>query len=85
MKKITYLTFIMIIFMTPISALEKSDCSGFKKLSKEQVNCKKTNFKVGLLSFGKKIKDGAKKLKLPQKGIKFGDGGLTKQYPKGSK
>ena len=84
MKKITCLSFIMILFISPINALEKSDCSGFKKLSKEQVNCKKNNFKAGMISFGQKIKSGAKKIKVPQKGIKFGDGGMTKQYPKGS-
>ena len=86
MKKIATLTFVMSLLITPLSALEKMDCSEMKKLSKEHVNCKKGNFKAGLLNFGKKIKDGAKKIKLPQKGMKTDFlKNSTKQYPKGVK
>tara|TARA_B110000438_G_scaffold19509_1_gene17959 strand:+ start:166 stop:387 length:222 start_codon:yes stop_codon:yes gene_type:complete len=67
MKKIAFLGIIISFLMTPLSALEKQDCSGLKKLSKAFVACKSSNLKTGLAN--KKIGNNAFK-------------GNTKKYPK---
>ena len=70
MKNIAYLSIMISLLITPLSALEKKDCSGLKKLSKAFIACKSGNLKVGIVNTGSKIKKNT---------------GMTKQYPKGTK
>ena len=56
MKKLFYLTILLSIFIVPLNAAEKKNCSGFKKLSKAFISCKSANFKTGLTNAGNKIK-----------------------------
>ena len=58
MKKILYLTILLIGFTYPINAAEKKDCSNIKKLSKAYISCKSENFKIGVVETGSKIKNG---------------------------
>ena len=96
MKKINYFIIAIILMLGSASALEKKDCTGLKKLSKDFIACKSGNLKAGIINTGSSIKEGtvgkikkvrANKDKKPK--IKSsGDGvlkGLTKQYPKGIK
>ena len=57
MKNIFYITILLSIFIAPLSAAEKKNCSGFKKLSKAFISCKSANFKAGLTNTGNKIKN----------------------------
>ena len=52
MKKISYLTVIFIVLITPLNAAEKKDCSELKKFSKDFFACKSSNLKSGI---GKKF------------------------------
>ena len=61
MKKLAYLIIITIIFISPINAAEKKNCSGIKKLSKEFIACKAGNLKTGLKNTGNKFKISNKK------------------------
>jgi|TARA_B110000483_G_C17677643_1_gene344340 hypothetical protein len=56
MKKIAYVGIILSLLINPLSALEKKDCSGLKKLSKAFVTCKSNNFKAGLTNAGSQVK-----------------------------
>ena len=68
MKKIAFLGIIISFLMTPLSALEKQDCSGLKKLSKAFVACKSSNLKAGITNTGSKIKKNTiGKIKKPKK------------------
>ena len=58
MKNIGLLALILSLLVTPISAIEKKDCSGIKKISKAYVACKSGNLKVGIVNTGSKIKKG---------------------------
>jgi len=40
MKKLAYLSIILSLLIGPLSAIEKKDCSGIKKISKEFLACK---------------------------------------------
>ena len=54
MKKILIL--ILIIFTSlsfSVYAVEKNDCSSYKKLSKEYWGCKKNNLSKGIINSGK--------------------------------
>ena len=48
MKKIIYSISIIILLITPLSAVEKKDCSGIKKFSKTYFSCKSNNLKKGI-------------------------------------
>tara|TARA_B100000787_G_scaffold130490_1_gene99415 strand:+ start:272 stop:703 length:432 start_codon:yes stop_codon:yes gene_type:complete len=68
MKKIAFLGIIISFLITPLSALEKQDCSGIKKLSKAFVACKSSNLKTGITNTGSKIKKNTiGKIKKPKK------------------
>ena len=56
MKNITYLIIAISLLVTPLSAIEKKDCSGLKKISKAYVACKSGNLKAGIVNTGSKIK-----------------------------
>jgi len=56
MKNITYLIIAISLLVTPLSAIEKKDCSGLKKISKAYVSCKSSNLKAGIVNTGSKIK-----------------------------
>ena len=56
MKKIAYVGVILSLMMNPLSAIEKRDCSGLKKLSKSFMACKSYNFKAGLTNAGSQVK-----------------------------
>ena len=56
MKKIAYVGVILSLMMNPLSAIEKRDCSGLKKLSKAFMACKSYNFKAGLTNVGSQVK-----------------------------
>ena len=56
MKNIAFLALIISLLVTPLSAIEKKDCSGIKKISKAYVACKSGNFKAGIVNTGSKIK-----------------------------
>jgi hypothetical protein len=95
MKNIAYLSIMISLLITPLSALEKKDCSGLKKLSKAFIACKSGNLKVGIVNTGSKIKKNTVgKIKIPKKdstneeniaNVKKKNTGMTKQYPKGTK
>ena len=101
MNKIVYLGIIISFLITPLSALEKKDCSGLKKLSKAFVACKSGNLKAGIVNTGSKIKKNTVgKIKKPKKTISDEEkivtkekkankkklkSNRTKQYPKGTK
>ena len=55
MKKIIYLTIILICSSLSINAAEKRDCSEFKKLSKDFIACKAGNLKAGIGAVGTDI------------------------------
>ena len=57
MKKIAYVGIILSLMMNPLSALEKRDCTGLKKLSKAFIACKSHNVKSGLTNVGSKVKE----------------------------
>ena len=68
MKIIAFLGIIISFLITPLSALEKKDCSGLKKLSKAFVACKSSNLKAGITNTGSKIKKNTiGKIKKPKK------------------
>ena len=68
MKKIAFLSIIISFLITPLSALEKQDCSGLKKLSKAFVACKSNNLKAGIVNTGSQIKKNTVgKIKKPKK------------------
>ena len=56
MKKVAYLVIAVSLFITPLNAIEKRDCSNIKKISKAYVVCKSSNLKAGIVNTGKKIK-----------------------------
>ena len=56
MKKIAYVGIIISLMISPLSAIEKRDCSGLKKLSKAFMGCKSYNFKAGLTNVGSQVK-----------------------------
>ena len=58
MKKILYLTILLIGFTYPTNAAEKKNCSSIKKLSKAYISCKSGNLKIGVVKTGSKIKNG---------------------------
>ena len=58
MKNIAFLAIIVSLIVTPLSAIEKKDCSGIKKISKAYVACKSGNLKAGIVNTGSKIKKG---------------------------
>ena len=58
MKKITYFVIVMSLMLGTASALEKKDCSGLKKLSKDFIACKSGNLKAGIVNTGSAIKKG---------------------------
>ena len=58
MKKILYLTILLIGFTYPTNAAEKKDCSSIKKLSKAYISCKSGNLKAGIVNTGSSIKKG---------------------------
>ena len=58
MKNIGLLAIIVSLLVTPISAIEKKNCSGIKKISKAYVACKSGNLKAGIVNTGSKIKKG---------------------------
>ena len=51
-----YLSIVITLLITPLSAIEKRDCTGLKKLSKAFLTCKSGNFKAGVVNTGSKIK-----------------------------
>ena len=58
MKKIIFISLIILSLTSPISANEKVDCSNFKKLSKAYLVCKSGNLKKGIINTGSKVKQG---------------------------
>ena len=56
MKKIAFLTVVISLIINPLQAIEKKNCSGFKKISKSYVACKSGNLKAGIVNTGSKIK-----------------------------
>ena len=95
MNKIAYLIIIILLSMTPLTAAEKKNCTGIKKLSKAFIACKTGNFRTGVINTGSSIKKNTKKksvastekikastvkLKIFLKNFKKS----TKQYPKGT-
>ena len=57
MKNIAYLAIVLLLITNTVSALEKRDCTGLKKLSKAFMACKSGNFKTGIVNAGSKIKE----------------------------
>jgi|TARA_B110000261_G_scaffold14599_1_gene14771 hypothetical protein len=57
MKKLAYLSIILSLLIGPLSAIEKKDCSGIKKISKEFLACKSDNLKASITNTGDKIKE----------------------------
>jgi hypothetical protein len=58
MKKLIFLSLIIFGLTSPISAVEKKNCSNIKKLSKAYLACKSGNLKKGIVNTGSKIKQG---------------------------
>ena len=58
MKRILYLTVLLIAFIYPANAAEKKDCSSIKKISKAYISCKSGNLKIGVMKTGNNIKNG---------------------------
>ena len=56
MKNLAYLAIVLLLITNTVSALEKRDCTGLKKLSKAFMACKSGNFKAGVVNTGNKIK-----------------------------
>ena len=56
MKNIAYLAIVLLLITNTVSALEKRDCTGLKKLSKAFLTCKSGNFKAGVVNTGSKLK-----------------------------
>ena len=56
MKNLAYLTIFLLLITNTVTALEKKDCTGLKKLSKAFLACKSGNFKTGIVNTGSKIK-----------------------------
>jgi len=56
MKYIAYLAIVLLLITNTVSALEKRDCTGLKKLSKAFLACKSGNFKAGVINTGSQIK-----------------------------
>jgi hypothetical protein len=56
MKNIAYLAIVLLLITNTVSALEKRDCTGLKKLSKAYLTCKSGNFKAGIVNTGSQIK-----------------------------
>ena len=50
MKKIIYLSLMVSLLVTPLSAIEKQDCSNIKKFSKAFIACKSGNFNAGVVN-----------------------------------
>ena len=48
MKKIIFLTIVLFSFTYTVNAVEKSDCSSLKKISKAYIACKSENFKTSM-------------------------------------
>jgi len=48
MKKIIFLTIVLFSFTYTVNAVEKSDCSSLKKISKAYIACKSGNFKTSM-------------------------------------
>ncbi|MDC1277879.1 hypothetical protein N8Z02_00590 [Pelagibacteraceae bacterium] len=48
MKKIIFLTIVLFSFTFTVNAVEKSDCSSLKKISKAYIACKSGNFKTNM-------------------------------------
>ena len=48
MKKIIFLTIVLFSFTYTVNAVEKSDCSSLKKISKAYIACKSGNFKKSM-------------------------------------
>jgi hypothetical protein len=48
MKKLTYISAIMILLTSPIIAAEKKDCSKLKKFTKDFFTCKSSNIKSAI-------------------------------------
>ena len=48
MKKIIFLTIVLLSFTYSVNANEKRDCSGIKKFSKAYIACKSGNFKTSM-------------------------------------
>ena len=72
MKNIAYLALVLLLITNTVSALEKSDCTGLKKLSKAFLACKSGNFKAGIVNTGSKIKKNTVG-KIPKKKTKNGE------------
>ena len=56
MIKFVYLSIILSFLITPLSAAETKDCSGFKKFSKAFMTCKQNNIKAALFRAGNSVK-----------------------------
>tara|TARA_B100000795_G_scaffold201229_1_gene154953 strand:- start:999 stop:1325 length:327 start_codon:yes stop_codon:yes gene_type:complete len=56
MKKIAYLSILISLLITPLSAVETQDCSDLKKLSRAFMNCKQHNIKTAIINAGKSVK-----------------------------
>jgi|TARA_B110000114_G_C14750788_1_gene260913 hypothetical protein len=56
MKKIAYLSIVLSLLITPLSAAETQDCSVLKKLSRAYMNCKQNNIKAALFKAGNSVK-----------------------------
>jgi len=67
MKKLIFISLIILGLMSSVNANEKADCSNIKKLSKAYLTCKSGNLKIGIVNTGSKVKQGtinkAKKFK----------------------
>jgi hypothetical protein len=58
MKKIIFISLIILSLTSSINANEKVDCSNIKKLSKAYLVCKSGNLKKGIINTGSKVKQG---------------------------
>ena len=70
MKKITYFITIIILLITPLTAAEKKDCSGIKKISKAYLACKSGNIKAGVVKITGNKSNPLKNISNPFKKIK---------------
>ena len=48
MKKVVFLTIVILSFAYSVNATEKKDCSEIKKISKAYIACKSGNLKAGI-------------------------------------
>ena len=71
MKFLLTLFLILLFNNSHVVAVEKIDCSKIKKISKDYIACKSSNFKKGIINTGNKIKKKVKiKIKKKPKIIK---------------